>query len=277
MESQVYFFYQNHKEFIIRINPDIEGFKKDNYAYNHFNSKDLPIPKIIKYGKYNNSFYYCISEKASGITYEDSSEETIVKLLPNITKILLNISDINISNTNGFGPFSSETGNGLYKTWKEFLLSSLEEHKDEWQKATKIKQVDEKLILEIKDYFLNLIKKCPEERVLIHGDFGSNNIIVNDNLSDFSAVIDWDCAGYGDFLYTVASAHFWSPWLICMKKTAEYWDNIFSTLPNYNDRIMCYQLHIGLNEILENALDKDFDTLDFCQNRCREILTLKKN
>ena len=62
-----------------------------------------------------------------------------------------------------------------------------------------------------------LLPAVTEIRKLLHGDFGSNNLIVNGER--VAAVLDRDCAVYGDPLYEVASAYFWSPWLMCMRKT----------------------------------------------------------
>lgn len=41
---------------------------------------------------------------------------------------------------------------------------------------------------------------------------------------------------------------------------------------NYNERILCYQLHTGLTDIYENAVDDDIEEVTWLQNRCREIL-----
>lgn len=57
MESQVYSYSLNNKEYIVRINPNLEGFKKDDYAYKHFKNDIIPIPKVIEYGKYNATRY----------------------------------------------------------------------------------------------------------------------------------------------------------------------------------------------------------------------------
>ncbi|EAL5112002.1 hydrogenase expression protein HypA, partial [Campylobacter coli] len=45
-----------------------------------------------------------------------------------------------------------------------------------------------------------------------------------------------------------------------------------SHLPRYTERILCYELRIGLTEIYENAVENDTETTEWLQNRCREIL-----
>lgn len=55
-------------------------------------------------------------------------------------------------------------------------------------------------------------------------------------------------------------------------KTAAYWERKYSHLPRYTERILCYELRIGLTEIYENAVENDTETTEWLQNRCREIL-----
>lgn len=270
MESQVYSYSLNNKEYIVRINPNLEGFKKDDYAYKNFKNDIIPIPKIIEYGKYNDTHYYCISEKAKGITFEDSSEKVVEKLLPDITKIMIAINNIDISNTTGYGIFNSETGNAPFDSWQDYLLDTINEEKYNWKEIKNKDYIDSKLIDMMIDEFKKLIPYCGNTRKLRHGDFGSNNMLVDNN--KFTAVIDWDCAGYGDPLHEVGSSHFWSTWLMCMDRTSKYYDSIFSNEENYNERILCYQLHTGLIDIYENAIDDDIEEVTWLQNRCREIL-----
>lgn len=269
IDSQVYSYSLSGKEYIVRINSNLEGFRKDDYAYSHFKNDVIPIPKVIDYGKYNDIHYYCISEKANGITFEDSKEEVVEKLLPDITKIMIAINNIDISNTTGFGIFDSETGNATFNSWQEYLFDILNEEKYHWEDIKRKDYIDSNLIDDMVDEFKRLIPYCGNKRKLRHGDFGSNNMLVDND--KFTAVIDWDCAGYGDPLHEVASAHFWSTWLMCMDKTSKYYDSIFANEENYNERILCYQLHIGLTEIYENAIDDDIKEVTWLQNRCREI------
>lgn len=269
MESQVYSYTLDDKNYIIRINPSLEGFKKDDYAYKNFNSKTIPIPKVIEYGNFNETHYYCISEKAEGITFQDSNEEVVENLLQGITHIMVEINNIDISNTTGYGIFDSKTGNAPFETWKDYLLDIFSEKYD-WNKVKKMDYVDSKLVDNIISKFNELIFYCNDVRKLRHGDFGSNNMLVNNG--KFSAVIDWDCAGYGDPLYEVASAHFWSTWLMCMDKSYKHYEKTFGDTNYYKEKVLCYELHIGLMELYENAIDKDLETVSWIQNRCREIL-----
>ena len=86
-ESQAYWFSRGGREYVVRINSNMESFKKDKYAYEHFRSDRVPIPEVVETGSFDGTHYFCISVKADGITYEDSDEETVVRLLGDITDV----------------------------------------------------------------------------------------------------------------------------------------------------------------------------------------------
>lgn len=46
-ESQAFSFKCGSAEYVIRITPSIDGFQKDAYAYHHFYSEQVPIPRVM--------------------------------------------------------------------------------------------------------------------------------------------------------------------------------------------------------------------------------------
>ena len=146
------------------------------------------------------------------------------------------INNIDISNTKGYGIFSTETGNAPFNTWKDYLLDITNK---KWDEIKKFKYIDSNLVDNLIIKIKELLPFCKEVRKLRHGDFGTNNIVVNDNLK-FSGVIHWDCAGYGDPLYEVGNAYFWNCALLCMKKVFEYWKIIYGNIDNFDNIIRCY-------------------------------------
>lgn len=263
-ESQAFSFVDDGKPYVIRINPEVEGFKKDQYAHERFGSDKLPIPKVEKLGYFDDKHAFCISELVEGITLQDVKPAQLTDLLQPLTDIWVEIGKVNLSNTEGFGEFN-ESGQGKYKTWQDFILDVVGY---DWDKVADI--TDTRLIEQIKSELKHLAPLCPSERKLVHGDFGANNVIVEHG--KIKSVIDWENALYGDSLYDIAIAHFWSTWLICMRESAEYWESQLSTIDDYHLRIKCYQLRIALHEIYDNALDGDTKMLDWIQKRAKEIL-----
>ena len=272
MESQALSFTHGNQEFVLRINPLIEGFRKDEYAYRNFSSAKIPIPKIIEIGRFNADHAFCVSEKAPGITFQDADEAIVMALAKDELALWSAISEIDISGTAGYGIFSSETGNATFSSWREYLLSLLDENVYDWEKVRNTEGVDTELLSELMSAYLKLVEYCPEERKLRHGDFGTNNLLIDPDARKITAIIDWDNASYGDPLYDMGGSYFWRIWLMCVEKTIPIWEEKCSGAPNYHERTMCYQLHLGLSEIYENALDGDMRTLQWCQERCRQIL-----
>lgn len=71
-ESQAFCFVHDSKEYVIRINRSAQGFYKDAYAYQHFASKALPIPKVIAINysaarANGEQLAFCITEKMPGV------------------------------------------------------------------------------------------------------------------------------------------------------------------------------------------------------------------
>jgi len=263
-ESQAFSFVHQSKPYILRINPKIEGFKKDQYACDNFRSNRLPVPKVVKLGYFDDDHAFCISELIEGITLQDAKPEQITELLQPLTDVWTAINETNISGTVGYGEFD-ESANGKYKMWQDFILSVLDYN---WNKVANL--IDRTLVENIKVELKRLASSCPSERRLVHGDFGANNVIVEDR--QIKSIIDWENALYGDPLYDIAIAYFWSSWLLCMQKSAEYWDSQLSKTDDYHIRIKCYKLRIALHEIYDNALDGDVKMLDWLQKRAKEIL-----
>ena len=64
--------------------------------------------------------------KSGRDTYEDSDEETVVRLLGDITDVTEAISRTDISGTSGCGVFDSDTGNAPFYSWREYLAEVFE-------------------------------------------------------------------------------------------------------------------------------------------------------
>jgi len=271
-ESQAFSFTHENKEYVFRINANMEGFKKDDYAFRNFAAPNIPIPKIVECGRFDDKNAYCVSEKAIGVTYQNADETVIKSMLGEVDGLWRSIGSTDISQTEGYGVFSSESGNAPYKSWNDYLLSIADERLYDWKKVRRAEKVNEKLIDDLFTEFLRYVRYCPEERKLCHGDFGSNNLLVDAGKLKITAIIDWDNAAYGDPLIDVAGAYFWKDWLTCMRMTSSYWDEALGSLPNYRNRIMCYMLRTGLAEIYDNTADGDGDTLAWLHDRCEKFV-----
>lgn len=270
MESQVFGYSTNNKSFVIRLNREEDGFNKDHLCYELF-SNHLPIPKIVAIGVFSADMYYCISEYVESKTLQDVPGNMLGTYLDKVLNVHQHLSQIETENFEGFGVFNSSMGT-LFRSWKDYLLSTVDGKRLHWDEID-LSEKRRSFILRVEKKYRHLVESCPEDRNFYHGDFGSNNILIqNENIV---GVIDWDCAGIGDSLIDVAGTHFWASHLICMKKQAKYFDNKLSHLNNYNDRILCYQIRIGLEEVYESFADGESDkTISWLFNRLEKVSSI---
>jgi len=103
----------------------------------------------------------------------------------------------------------------------------------------------------------------------VHGDFGSNNVLVE--AGRISGLIDWSEAMAGDPLYDVANILFWRTWLDCMEQQARYLEESERHRLADQRSLDCYQLRIGL-QVLHGAFqDGDLRLAEWALRRCSAI------
>lgn len=266
-ESQAFSYEYGGEAYVLRIHRENVGFQKDAYAAHHFHSEKLPIPRVLQIGSIDEHHAFCLTEKRPGFTLQDADPQTMRQLLEPTTQVWLALKECDLRDTTGFGGFGAD-GQGAYATWQEFLLAILDPQIYYWDRVTPF--VDRNVYKPLITAFTSLAKSCPEERSLVHGDFGSNNILTDGQ--SITAVLDWADAKYGDPLFDVATAYFWSPWLDCMAAQAAYYETLLSTLPSYRERLLCYQLRIGLAEIYDTVIHQNWTHAQWVTKRSAEIV-----
>lgn len=247
--SQAYGFKAKTKEYIIRINKHYNlGFKKDKFAYKNYSKENIPIPKIYKIGKINNLYHFCISQKADGKVLNSISSIDLEKLNEELFSILDKIHAIDISETMGYGKWNPEN-QGDSKSWREKILSADEHAKETAEKPSLFKSsfLEKDYWDKIYGYIVNLLPFCPEERYLIHGDYGFGNILSDGN--KITAVIDWEASMYGDFLFDIAWLSMWSKKIDYENLYLERCNKNNLKIKNIRERILCYKFYIGLRTL----------------------------
>jgi hygromycin-B 4-O-kinase len=252
--SSAYSYRSGEDEFIIRFSHLDEDFRKDQFAYS-FVSPKLPIPRIVKIGEAFGG-YYAISEKAVGVAIDTLDPTGMKQVVPSVIALLDALRTADISYTRGFGGWDIH-GNAPCASWKESLLDIANDHPDGrihgWREKLASSSLGIDQFNHLFQQFSSLVGKCPEDRHLIHADLLHYNLLVAD--SRISAVIDWGCSRYGDFLYELAWFTFWSPWFSSMqgidfqKLARQHYIKIGLDVPHFDERIKAYELHIGLDSI----------------------------
>ena len=268
MESRVLTFVWEDQEYILRVNPNQSGFQKDRWCFQQFHSEELPIPEILEIGSFSPHYAYSISHRLSGITLEDSAIPTLQQLTPYVSQVWKLIHQSPLPSSEGFGPFN-ERGHATFSSWQSFLQSTISGKDQQWDHLFTSNLLDATALQPVMQSYLQLTEHCPEERKLVHGDFGSNNVLTDGQ--KITGVLDWDCALYGDPLFDVAGSFFWSPWLDCMRIQSEFFQQTLQSEANFAVCLQCCQLRCGLEEIHENALAGNQKLLNWLLNRTMQI------
>lgn len=245
MDSQVFTFETGGEKSVLRLNFTGEGFRRDALCQKLFGA-DIPIPNIVEFGAFNADTFYCVSAfVGNSNTLQDLTSDELPALIPQVQKLYTVIEQQSVAAISGVGPFNSY-GDAAHESWQAYLRSVVS--RNGWgslRARLSPQQLD--IVERAEALFEEFLPACPEMRSLYHGDFGSNNVLVEDG--KIVGVIDWDCAGVGDPLVDIAVSYFWSSHLECMRLQAEFAEKTLAHLPNYRQRIDCYQLRIGLEEI----------------------------
>ncbi|MFC0010564.1 phosphotransferase family protein [Devosia nitrariae] len=253
------------EELILRLHPTGHGYAKDAFASRNFGSKELPVPHVVDYGILDSGLFYCLSERAPGVTLQDLDGSELEPVLEPVARVMDAIARTDVSAVSGYGPFDAE-GRGGHTSWHDYLLAIADPGADGWSRASG--DISE-TIARLFDLLHALAGHCPETRALVHGDFGSNNVLVDD--ARISGVIDWSEAMVGDPLYDLANILFWRPWLDCMEQQARFFDQNRPELLKDVRRLTCYQLRIGLGEASGALRQGNRRMLDWALARCEAI------
>ena len=264
--SQAFAFESKDGSFVIRINSSDENFKKDAYVFDHFFSKQIPVPRIFEIGKFDEKHFYAISKKAEGVTVNNFSESEYQKILPEMLSILDAIHETDILDTSGYGNWNSIDGIGGFDSWREFILSVDMHVKD--GNLFKNSFLEKDMWNTVYSEIERLIEFCPEERYLVHSDYGGDNLVSDGE--KITGVLDWASSRYGDFLYDVAWLSFWA----VKNDPQKVAENIYRNkeIPNFEERLLCYKLRMGLNSLSFYAYSNQKEKYDTIKERTLALL-----
>lgn len=239
VESVAYRFESEQGPQVVRVSQDAVGFTKDRSAYERFTMPHLPLAKVDSITSYE-KYAMCISQALPGTAIDEAVPIIAgVSDVPNVWQLLLDIQAQDIRATRGYGEWG-ESGDAPFGTWRDYLLSTLDGVDELAQRGG----IDPASLDEIVSAYRELVGYCPDDRVLVHGDFLGGNVLVNDR--QVSGLIDWKYSMYGDPLYDIGGSSFIgttaSEVLVDTAKRTHEYDNV-------QERLTCYRLHVGLRNI----------------------------
>lgn len=264
--SQAYFYETPEGERVLRINSQTqEGFLKDQYAADHFPDAGIPVPKILETGELEPGMFFSISERVPGQTLDKLSAEEMDSLMPEIIKTVDAIHSIPPMGE-GFGYWQLD-GSGKYTSWRETLAAM--QVADDDDKLPGVDFFDQALHDQLKAKIDALLTYCPEERVLLHADFGFNNTL-SDGKS-ITGVIDWHGSMYGDPLFDVAWLDFWGSKQGYAARFRQYYESRGRLPAHFDERIKCYSLLTGMGSLAFFAKSGQPEKYEFAKNRVFSI------
>lgn len=267
--SQAFSFKNAGNNYVIRINSKKYSYDKDRYAYKHFSSNLIPIPKIFEIGKFNRTLFFAISEKATGKNLEHFDHEVQERLEPQLVSVLDAIHCTKIPDGSKYGHWNAD-GVATFTSWKDFILNYKDEVYSNWENLYKKTFLEKDVIKQIFKNIQNLSGFLPEGKFLVHGDYGFSNVISNGE--KITGVLDWGESIYGDFLYDVAWLQFWHDKISYEQVFKKHYLEKNIEVPNYFERLLCYQLRLGAGSIGFFALSGQKDSYIWTKNKLISLL-----
>ncbi len=229
--SDAFSYINNDEEYVVRFNITDEGFLKDKYAHENFSSSEILIPRILEIGEYSTNLFFCISEKVLGETVKEQyAKKDFSSLLIQFQTIeAIKMMEVD-SDNEGFGIWS--VGKQPEHSFDKYFNLICNGDISDWTVFESISYFDKEFV----QYLLTQIQKyssySTKERILVHGDFGGSNLIINNG--KVSGIIDWANSFYGDRFWDVGRVVLFCP---DRKVTTEAALNFYKNTASFKERI----------------------------------------
>ena len=270
--SKAFAFRREGRDYVIRFGAHREDFAKDRLAV-RYACPALPIPRVVELGEAAGG-YYAISERVFGGYIDDVDETQMRALLPSLFAALDAARLADLSETTGYGAWDA-AGNAPFPSWRAALLDVANDRPADrihgWRKRLAASPVGIRPFEEAYARLHALADTAPEARHLIHSDLLHFNVLVE--ADRITGVLDWGCGMVGDFLYDLAWLCFWQPWYPAWQRidfaeeARRHYAAIGLDVPNFDERLCCCQIHIGLAGQAYQAYAGDWGNLDATARR----------
>jgi hygromycin-B 4-O-kinase len=276
--SAAYMFSLDGFSFVIRLSHTPENFYRDKVAA-RWSSPELPIPQIIRVGRYQDH-HYAISPFIHGEPFEKLSAADLEQTIPGFLSMTTALQSIDLESTEGFGTITQE-GQGAFRSWPEALLDVNNDRPENlthgWKKLLAKNPAAQRKVDRFYEQLTELVHFCPEQKHPIHSDLLYQNLLVHNHR--ISAVLDWGCAMIGDPVYDIALIAFFEPWYLAFsqvdlisKMRQSYLTQSTANSRNFEQRIAAYQIHLTLGNIAYCVFSEGKHDYNEHINRLEEIL-----
>jgi hygromycin-B 4-O-kinase len=252
------------RDLVARFGAFVEDFEKDRIAAG-FSSDALPIPRVLATGPAPGGFF-CLSERVFGAMIDDADAEGMERLVPAVLRALDALRDAD------FCRWADAVGTAPVP-WAEQLLDIDNEtervfgwHDRLAASPTGIGPYNAALA-----YLRAHIGVCPDASHLLHNDLLHRNVLVAGDR--IAGVIDWGNAVGGDFLRDLALFSFHTPWYPAMAnidwpgEARRHYREIGLDVPDLDERLLCYEVHLGLEGMAYSAFKENWGELEATARR----------
>jgi hygromycin-B 4-O-kinase len=275
--SRCFGFTHHGAELVIRFGRHVEDFERDRIAA-RFASANLPIPQVTEIDEAFGA-WYCVSTRAHGVPLEQLAEDEWNLTAPSLLATLDALRTTDISATNGYGAWNRE-GMAPHGTWADYLATVSRDEEGSrthgWRHQLADSALGDASFTLAEAQMLELAGAFPGPRSLVHNDLLNRNALAANGA--LTSVFDWGCSIYGDFLYELATIVFWSPWHPTIQRSdmqtmaLDHYADMGLDVPNFDARLRCCALHVGLVHLAYNAFLGDLETLRLTDERMADFL-----
>ena len=259
-ESRAFAFEVGEEAYVVRVNAAAESFEMDRLIGDALCGGPIPVPVVVLVTPLDGGGFACVSRRLPGETLQALPQGGAFAYGPAVAHVLNQLASPNssIADRLATSPLMAQQ-----ESWPDFVAAVT---RLDWTQADSgaRRSVDQ---------WTNLVAGCvarlPQRLGLVHGDFGSNNVLVSSGA--VSGVLDWSEARIGDPLYDVANILFWRSWLDCMEQQSRYFEQQESWRLVERDALGCYQLRIGLMTLHEAFAEGNSRLIAWTMRRCATI------
>lgn len=238
------------RDVVVRFGAYGEDFAKDQ-RMSAYSSELLPIPEVLELGEAPGGFF-AVSQRAYGGFLDELDADGMRTVLPGLLDALRAAWRIDLSSTKGYGGWGAD-GSAPHASWRDALLDITRPRPrlQGWREALEASPTGADPFDAAVAALRTLVEHCPQERQVIHSDLLYRNVLVRGG--QVTAVLDWGNSMYGDGVYDLAWLLYWWPWypawsgIDIARVIVDHLDAAHESLPNLDDRLRCYQVHIGLD------------------------------
>ena len=275
--SRCFGFTQQGSELVIRFGRHLEDFQRDRIA-SRFASRDLPIPQVIEIDAAFGA-WYCVSTRAHGKPWEQLDATEWATTVWSVLATFDALRNADISASTGYGEWNHE-GMAPHGSWREFMAAVSHDRPESrfhgWKQRLAASPQGINSFDRAYAVMLELVGAFPGPRSLVHNDLLNRNALATGGR--VSSLFDWGCSIYGDFVYELATFAFWSPWHVAIEQSdmvamsLDHYSDMGLSVPNFDARLRCSALHIGLVHLVYNAFLGDAANLRLTAERMTQFL-----